>query len=85
MTDLLRVGVIGLGRRWRKRYKPALGALRQRFAVRAVCDQVRERAQREPITVKKGGRPYAVILGTEEYERLQALEDHYWARLAMFF
>ncbi|HEV3256351.1 MAG TPA: Gfo/Idh/MocA family oxidoreductase [Gemmataceae bacterium] len=44
MTACVRVGVIGLGRRWRRRYKPALRALRQRFAVRAVCDQVRERA-----------------------------------------
>jgi len=47
MTDVLRVGVIGLGRRWRRRYKPALLALRQRFAVRAVYDQVRERAAAE--------------------------------------
>ena len=34
--------------------------------------EIIERAQREPITVKKGGKPYAVILGSEEYERLQA-------------
>jgi|SRR5947209_6922069 len=52
MTDLLRVGVIGLGRRWRKRYKPALRALGQRFAVRAVCDQVRERAATEARTLR---------------------------------
>jgi predicted dehydrogenase len=35
----LRVGVIGLGRRWR-RYRPALAALRGHLEVRAVCDQV---------------------------------------------
>jgi predicted dehydrogenase len=36
----VRVGVIGLGRRWRQRYRPALRRLRDRFVVQAVCDQV---------------------------------------------
>jgi predicted dehydrogenase len=39
------VGIIGLGRRWR-RYRPALAALRDRLAVRAVCDQRPIRAER---------------------------------------
>jgi hypothetical protein len=43
MTNL-RVGIIGLGRRWRKRYRPALRALADRFTVIAVCDQMRRRA-----------------------------------------
>jgi predicted dehydrogenase len=38
MTNTLRVGVIGLGARWRKRYRPALLALRDEFQVRALCD-----------------------------------------------
>ncbi len=42
----LGVGVIGLGRRWR-RYRPALLRLADRFAVRAVCDQVARRAEVE--------------------------------------
>jgi predicted dehydrogenase len=46
-SRVLRVGVIGLGRRWRRRYEPALRALRDRFRVCAVCDQVQVRAQRE--------------------------------------
>ena len=38
-----------------------------------------DRAQREPVVVSKSGRPYAVLMGHAEYERLQALEDRYWA------
>ncbi len=46
MPTRLRVGVIGLGRRWR-RYRRALEGLRKRVAVRAVCDQVARRAEAE--------------------------------------
>jgi predicted dehydrogenase len=41
---VLRVGVLGLGRRWRRHYRPALRALRGCFEVVAVCDQVAARA-----------------------------------------
>jgi predicted dehydrogenase len=44
MMKQLRVGVIGLGTRWRKRYQPALLALQDRFRIRALCDTVRSRA-----------------------------------------
>jgi predicted dehydrogenase len=43
----MQVGVIGLGRHWQTRYKPALRALGDRFHVRLVCDQVQQRALRE--------------------------------------
>src|SRR6516165_3280593 len=43
----LRVGIIGLGRRWRRRYRPALEALRDRYEIKAVCDEVRARAVHE--------------------------------------
>lgn len=42
----LRVGVIGLGRRWR-RYRPLLARLREHIEVRAVCDQLARRAEIE--------------------------------------
>src|SRR5262249_16625114 len=42
----LGVGIIGLGRRWRKRYRPALHALRDRYRIRAVYDGVRRRGER---------------------------------------
>ncbi len=46
MARRLRVGIIGLGRRWR-RYGPALLRLGNRFVIRAVCDQVARRAEAE--------------------------------------
>src|SRR4051812_30923238 len=47
MTNPLRIGVIGLGRRWRRRYRPALLALPERFRIQVVYDQVLQRALRE--------------------------------------
>jgi predicted dehydrogenase len=46
-TNPLRVGVIGLGPRWRNRYRPALAALSDCIQVTALCDQVAQRAARE--------------------------------------
>jgi predicted dehydrogenase len=43
----LRVGVIGLGRLWEARHKPALLRLKDRFQVTAVYDQVMRRAEIE--------------------------------------
>jgi myo-inositol 2-dehydrogenase/D-chiro-inositol 1-dehydrogenase len=47
MLEPLRLGVIGLGRRWRRRYKPALRTLADSFVVRGLYDQIQMRAQRE--------------------------------------
>ena len=47
MTKLLRVGIIGLGRRWQKRYRPALLELRDRFEARVLCDEIYQRAINE--------------------------------------
>lgn len=41
----LRIGLIGLGDLWQTRHAPALRAMSDRFEVRAVCDQVRHRAE----------------------------------------
>jgi predicted dehydrogenase len=41
----LRVGLVGLGKTWEVRHRPALRALADRFEVRAVCDQVAQRAE----------------------------------------
>jgi predicted dehydrogenase len=40
----LRVGLIGLGRAWENRHRPALRALADRYEVRAICEQVALRA-----------------------------------------
>jgi len=41
----LRVGLVGLGDAWQQRHAPALRALADRFEIRAVCEQVRHRAE----------------------------------------
>ena len=44
--------------------------------------QVLETALTEPVTITRTGRKVAVVLSWKEYERLQALEDAWWAREA---
>jgi prevent-host-death family protein len=41
-----------------------------------------DKAQREPVLIESSGRPRAVILNYEEYERLQTMEDYYWVQRA---
>jgi len=36
-------------------------------------------AQREPVVIEKKGRPVAVVVSITDYERLESLEDAYWA------
>ena len=43
----VRIGVIGLGRLWEVRHRPALARLSDRFVISAVYDQVMHRAQAE--------------------------------------
>lgn len=45
--ERLRAGVVGLGRLWETRHKPAMGRMRDRFQVTAVYDQVAGRAEIE--------------------------------------
>jgi len=47
----LRVGVVGLGRLWEARHKPALAKMVDRFEVTAVFDQVARRAEIEAAQV----------------------------------
>ena len=44
MATRVRLGVVGLGRLWEARHKPALGRLRDRFEVVCLYDQVARRA-----------------------------------------
>lgn len=37
---------------------------------------------KNPVTIEKSGRKVAVLLSLEEYERLTAIEDSYWAEKA---
>ncbi len=44
--------------------------------------QLLDAAQAEPVTIEKKGRAVAVMLSHEEYERLRAFENAYWAARA---
>ncbi len=41
-----------------------------------------DQARSEPVGVKKTGRPVAVLLSWDEYQRLSALDDAWWAEQA---
>ncbi len=82
----LRVGVIGLGPIWRKRYKPIVLGDRQRFQVRVVCDQLRHLALAEarrlasevadgPTDLLETPDLDAVLLLDSQWHRLWALEQ----------
>ena len=42
-----------------------------------------ERARQEPISIERNGRPSAVLISSEEFERLTKLEDQIWGERAM--
>jgi prevent-host-death family protein len=55
------------------------------FAAKAAKDNfglLLDTAQREPVTIEKKHRRVAVVLSIAEYERLEALEEAYWAAKA---
>jgi predicted dehydrogenase len=85
MAERLRIGVIGLGRRWATHYRPALASLRDRFAVEAVTDPCPSRAA---AAARDGGcaaapgvlalldtRPDAVLILGRPWYRLWPLEQ----------
>jgi len=39
-------------------------------------------ARREPVTITKHNRPWVVVVSSEEYARLEAMEDAAWAAKA---
>lgn len=39
-------------------------------------------AKTRPMKIEKNGRPVAVVISAEEYERLEAMEDAWWGRQA---
>jgi predicted dehydrogenase len=47
MSNAVQIGIVGLGARYTRRYRPALLRCHERFVVRAVHDQVQQRAQAE--------------------------------------
>jgi predicted dehydrogenase len=63
----LRVGLVGLGRAWEVRHRPALRALADRFEVRAICEQVGVRAE-------QAAREFGAT-AVDGYRALAARED----------
>lgn len=45
--------------------------------------QLLDMARAEPVVIEKHGRKVAVVLSYEEYQRLEALEDAFWAARAV--
>jgi len=41
-----------------------------------------DEARQSPVTVKKNGRPVAVVISIEEYKEFEVQRDAYWGRLA---
>ena len=39
-------------------------------------------ARRHPVKIEKNGRLVAVVVSLEEFERLEAIEDAWWAKQA---
>ncbi len=46
---------------------------------RSGFERLLDAARRGPVTIERDGRPVAVMLSVEEYERLEALKDAIWA------
>lgn len=74
----LRVGVIGLGRRW-QRYRSLLARLREHVEVRAVYDQVVRRAEieAEPFSCAAAGGP-AELLERPDVEAVLLLDAQWY-------
>ncbi len=49
---------------------------------RSGFERLLDAARHEPVTIERNGRPVAVLLSVQEYERLEALEDAAWAACA---
>ncbi len=45
-------------------------------------DELLNIAQREPVAISEKGRTVVVVLSQEEYARLRAIDDAYWAMRA---
>lgn len=82
----LRVGVIGLGRLWEARHKPALTRSADRFRVAALYDQVGWRAEFEARQLGCQAVPgVSALLGHPEVDAVLLLAPQWfgWAGLAM--
>jgi predicted dehydrogenase len=78
----LRVGLVGLGKAWEVRHRPALRALADRFEVRAVCEQVgvrAEQAAREFGATAVNG--YRALAAREDIDAILMLAEQWYGWL----
>jgi predicted dehydrogenase len=80
-ANVLHVGVIGLGPLWRKRYRPALAALRDCFRITAVYDQLERVAAEEARKLSCVGVSAATELLEHPHVEAVLLLDPQWHRL----
>jgi predicted dehydrogenase len=78
----LRVGLIGLGEVWQVRHAPALRALADRFEVRAICDQVRHRAELAAAEFRaEAVDGYHSLVQREDIDAVLVLSPHWYGAL----
>ena len=78
----LRVGLVGLGDVWHVRHATALRALADRFEVRAVCDQVRHRAEQVAAEFHaEAVDGYHVLAGREDIDAVLVLSPQWYGAL----
>jgi predicted dehydrogenase len=78
----LRVGLVGLGEVWRQRHATALRALADRFEVRAICDQVRHRAEQAATEFHaEAVDGYHVLAQREDIDAVLVLSPHWYGAL----
>ena len=78
----LRVGIIGLGPHWEKRYLPTLRSLGDRFEVRGICEQVAHLAQRA--AAELGTTPvdgYRALVARDDIDAILYLADQWYGVL----
>lgn len=80
----LRVGIIGLGEQWERHYAPALRATQDRFEIRAVCDQIGERAARvaQEFGVSTSSS-FRLLAQREDIDAILILAPQWYAELAI--
>lgn len=78
----LRLGLVGLGDVWQVRYATALRTLADRFEVRAVCDQVRHRAEQAAAEFQADALDgYHVLACREDIDAIMVLAPQWYGAL----
>ena len=78
----IRLGLIGLGDHWTTRHAPALRALADQFEVRAICDQVRHRAEHAASDFHaEAVDGYHVLVQREDIDAVLVLSPQWFGKL----